>query len=292
MILDKYSLPIHDTNNYSEVLGALNLGMDNRLLMCLFGEPGTGKTTMLKNIKSKDFDCHYILCKTNTGIKDLLTTIASSARLSINGRHSAYELQSMLTEYLNSHKDHCFLIDESEYLNYKKLDTVRQIWDQTSVPFVFGGTYALKDKMKTGTKSQSYNSQLYRRLYEVALECMSRQEFEEYLDCLETYYAVKILPDVRSELYDFCVDMQHGGLGIVTAIIKLAFAFLRPEWKEISKQLFFEAHPEELKKYEIEGDASETEKNRPYRPVDVNSLKVAVFNKEALNGALKHKIVE
>ena len=66
--------------------------------------------------------------------------------------------------------------------------------------------------------------------------------------------------------------------------------FVRPEWNDISAQMYFESHPDELDKY-LTGE-DEDKNNRPFNPVNVGNLKVAVINKKALKGALKIKVTK
>ena len=289
----KEQLPLFNSKGYSEAFGMVKLAIDNRLIMGLFGEPGTGKTTVLKNINHDKVECHYILCDTNMVMKDVLNEVAKAAGMTVLGRHNRHELQDALTDYLKVNNNHAFLLDECEYLNHRnidKLDVLRQIWDQTRVPFIFGGTRALQGALKSGHRAQSYNSQLYRRLYQAELGTMEPSEVDEYMNLLERTYAVKFMPDVRASLFDYCCDRENGGLGTFTELIKCIFMFVRPEWNDISAQMYFESHPDELDKY-LTGE-DEDKNNRPFNPVNVGNLKVAVINKKALKGALKIKVTK
>ena len=289
----KEQLPLFRSKSYVDTLGLMKMAIDNRLLIGLFGEPGTGKTTVLKNIHHDEFECHYILCNTNMVMRDLLNEIAKSVGMTVMGGHNKHELQAALTDYLQVNNKHCFLLDECEYLNHRnidKLDMLRQIWDQTRVPFIFGGTRALQGALKSGHKAQSYNSQLYRRLYQAELGTMEHSEVDDYMSLLEEKYAVKFMPEVRSDLYDFCCDRENGGLGTFTELIKCIFMFVRPEWRDISAQMYFELHPKELEKYLVDG--KEDENNRPFEPVIIENLKTATINKNILKGALKIKVTK
>ncbi len=286
-------LPLFQSKGFTDAMGTIKIAIENRLLMGLFGEPGTGKTTVLKNTEHNDIECHYILCDTNMVMKDVLNEVAKAAGMTVLSRHNRHELQDALTDYLKVNNNHAFLLDECEYLNHRnidKLDVLRQIWDQTRVPFIFGGTRALQSALKTGHKDRAYNSQLYRRLYQAELGTMEPSEVDAYMNLLEEKYAVKFMPDVRADLYDYCSDRENGGLGTFTELIKCLFMFVRPEWNDISAQMYFEAHPDELKRYLTDED--EDKNNRPFKPVVVGDLKTAIINKNTLKSALKIKVTK
>ncbi len=289
----KEHFPLFKSRGYLDAYATIKLAIDNRLLMGLFGDPGTGKTTILENIEHDEMECHYILCDTNMVMKDVLNEVANAAGMTIVGRQNKHELQGALTDYLRIHNNHVFLLDECENLihrNIEKLDVLRQIHDQSRVPFIFGGTRALQGALKSGHRMQSYNSQLYRRLYQADLGTLDPSEIDDYLDLLESKYAVKFMPEVRSDLYDYCCDCENGGLGTFTELIKCMFMYARPEWQDISAQMYFEAYPEELNKYLIDGQ--EDENNRPFEPVVVGDLKIATIKRNDLNGALKIKVTK
>jgi len=119
---------------------------------------------------------------------------------------------------------------------------------------------------------------------------MEPSEVDEYMNLLEEKYAVKFMPDVRADLYDYCCDRENGGLGTFTELIKCLFRFVRPEWNDISAQMYFEAHPDELKRYLT--DEAEDKNNRPFKPVVVGDLKTAIINKNTLKSALKIKVTK
>ena len=131
-----------------------------------------------------------------------------------------------------------------EYLangNCKKLDTIRQIFDETDASFIICGTYELKDMIsgeKKSSREKTHNrSQLFRRLRKAEFEMIDEKEIYAYLELLEKEYVVSFDQQVKEALVSQCRDRDNGGLGNFIEIIELLFSFVRPEWEDISYQL-------------------------------------------------------
>lgn len=148
------------------------------------------------------------------------------------------------TKKLKENPNFCFAFDEVEYLangNCKKLDTIRQIFDETDASFIICGTYELKDMIsgeKKSSREKTHNrSQLFRRLRKAEFEMIDEKEIYAYLELLEKEYVVSFDQQVKEALVSQCRDRDNGGLGNFIEIIELLFSFVRPEWEDISYQL-------------------------------------------------------
>lgn len=144
-MISQTHLPLMDTENFRSVYGSLKFSIDERKLSVVLGAPGSGKTTALKILEAENLHNHYILCSPNTTMKSMLLSIANAINADVKGSND--KLQEQVTKALQADPDHCIMFDECEYLhrsNVSKIDVLRQIYDQTNVPFVLCGTYRLK----------------------------------------------------------------------------------------------------------------------------------------------------
>ena len=130
------------------------------------------------------------------------------------------------------------------YGNGAKIDVLRQIYDETSVPIIICGTYVLKDlisgeRKKKVTKTHN-RPQIFRRLRKEEFERIDETEVSDYLSQLEKQYAIGFDLAVKTSLISHCRDRQSGGLGNFIEIIELLFSQIRPEWEAISNQIIKE----------------------------------------------------
>ena len=239
-------LPRMRTATQDTVLGGLIKHVKDRKMVIVLGEPGEGKTITLLDFCMQHTDSsYYYRCSPNTTMNSLLIFLAKAVGVRVVGDND--QLQESIQEKLHENPNYCFAFDEVEYLtcgNGRKIDVLRQIFDDTDVPIILCGTYELKDMISGERKKNRHkthnHSQIIRRLRKEEFELIEEHEVYNYLSQLENQYAVTFHPQVKSDLVSQCRDRQSGGLGNFIEIIELLFSQVRPEWKEISHQIMKE----------------------------------------------------
>lgn len=239
-------LPRMKTATQDTVLGGIIKHVKDRKMVIVLGEPGEGKTiTLLDFCMQHPNASYYYRCSPNTTMNSLLIFIAKAIGVRVAGDND--QLQESIQEKLHENPNYCFAFDEVEYLTYgngRKIDVLRQIFDDTDVPIIICGTYELKDMISGERKRNRHkthnHSQIIRRLRKEEFEMIEEQEIYDYLTELEQKYAVIFEPQVKSDLVSQCRDRESGGLGNFIEIIELLFSQVRPEWEAISYQLIRE----------------------------------------------------
>ncbi|MCC8154717.1 MAG: ATP-binding protein [Tannerellaceae bacterium] len=299
-----YQLPIVSSDELTAALGSVHLGVSDGKLMVLIGPPGSGKTTIVFLYENEEYEIHYILCSPTMRMKDVLRALAYA--LDIHAAGSSYEMQAAITRELPLHPNHCFMLDECEYLNkndISKLEVIRQIWDQTRVPFILIGTDKLEDELKgTNRKGTVNHPQIYRRLCKTRLGPMKQAEIVDYLDLLEQEYAVRFTQEARRDLVQLCLDRNNGGMGNFIEVLELALILVRPEWKAIGYQLNQKtrrktpldriAYDPDKKEFTSEAENTTPETEASFEPVDVSQLKQVTISHEVIISAMDYKMTK
>lgn len=312
-------LPRMHTATQDTVLGGIIKHVNDRKMVIVLGEPGEGKTiTVLDFCSQSAFATHYKKCTANTTMNSMLVFMANSLGIRIIGGND--ELQERIQTRLHQDPNHCFVFDEAEYLAYgngAKIDVLRQIYDETSVPIIICGTYVLKDLISGERKkkvSQTHNRpQIFRRLRKEEFDRIDELEVKEYLSLLETQYVLQFDPSVKTSLIANCRDRQSGGLGNFIEILELLFSQVRPEWESISYQMIRETgrmlhhHTEPVQSYssikpakcdEHEIPDFEAEKRMsttfvqtlPNDSIDISTLTPVHVDMKTLQDVLRHKM--
>lgn len=316
-------LPRMHTSTQDAVLGGIIKHLSDQKMVIVLGEPGEGKTiTILDFCLQNSKPSYYFRCSPNTTMNSLLIFIAKAIGVRITDNND--QMQELIQVQLKNNPNYCFVFDEVEYLangNCKKLDVLRQIYDDTDVSIVICGTYELKDMIageRKSNKKQNHNrSQLFRRLRLAEFTMIDESEIYNYIAQLEKEYAVIFDSKVKSELVSQCRDRQNGGLGNFIEIIELLFSQVRPEWKAISHQLIREngrvlhTHTEHIqsftgikpqKKKVVDDEEAPSDSIRIYTNnvplkeehtyVDVASLPIVHINTALYNDSLRHKMLK
>lgn len=304
------------------VLGGIIKHVSDRKMVIILGEPGEGKTVTALDFTDQNPDpTYYHKCTANTTMNSMLIFMANAIGIRIVGGND--ELQSRIQRKLREDPHHCFIFDEAEYLAYgngAKIDVLRQIYDETSVPIIICGTYVLKDLISGVRKkkvTQTHNRpQIFRRLRKEEFDRIEVSEIHDYLIQLEKQYAIFFEPQVKTALISRCRDRQSGGLGNFIEILELMISHVRPEWEDISYQIIAETgrilhdHTEEIQSYtsikpsRYDSIGNEEEENieivvnavnvpttdSKHELIDVSALTTVSLDMALLNDALRHKM--
>lgn len=230
--MDRTFLPTMKTKSYAEVMGTIKMGIKQKKLTAVFGTPGSGKSSLLDDIVNENPCAHRILCSPTMTMKNLLVQVANSINTHVKG--DTYMVQQQLTDALRADPNHILLFDECEYLhrgNVSKIDVLRQIYDESHTPMVLCGTYHLQ-ALLSGANDHN-QPQIFRRLFKAEFKLVTKEEFTIYLNELEPILLIRFTPEVRSELFALCTDIENGGLGIFIHLLENTLTFIRPEWIDI-----------------------------------------------------------
>ena len=157
-------------------------------------------------------------------------------------------------------------------------------------------------------KDEHDQPQIFRRLLKSEFNTIKTEEILSYLDRLEKLYAVSFSQEARTQLFSLCRDRGNGGLGIFIALLELIFSIVRPEWKDITKQIQYQETQKEkpsLEQKDSTLDCSpkqndstedpaipENTANLPFHSVDVSKLKVVVVDKNTIRDASRFKMTK
>ncbi|MCL2671986.1 MAG: ATP-binding protein [Clostridiales bacterium] len=214
----KRELELWEHEEYLTAIGWCTYVVEHRKMGVMIGAPGTGKTTILKQIMRKYPNSLYIEAMPSMRVGDLIDSIARGAGVSVRG--NAYTRFKMLLAGLRNHSDFAILVDEAEYLkkwDVDKFEYLRKIWDNTGIPIILAGTAELATILTRGAGKDNL-AQLYRRKYELPLKGLSMgaaiQILRQY-DCTT---------DARQMLSKIGADTAHGGLGTMCEILDMCLS--------------------------------------------------------------------
>ena len=211
----KQEMELWQHEEYLSAMGWCDHIVRNRKMGVMIGQPGTGKTTILKSLMGKASGCIYIEAMPNMRVGDLFDAIADGAGITTVG--SCYRRFNQLVAGLQGRRDIVILIDEAEYLrkwNVEKFEYLRKIWDNTDTPVIMVGTLELEKILTRGRKGENL-AQLYRRKYELQLMGIS------YADALNHLRRYNLTTDAGNMLAKISTDVKHGGLGTMCEILDM-----------------------------------------------------------------------
>lgn len=212
----KTNIEIFPTVEFKKALGFIDDIRKRRKIGCIIGNPGSGKTTIVKEYLKSVPEAVYIEAFQGMREKDLLEIIAENLGIALK-RGSAYKLTRQIIDEYDG-REIIFIIDESEYLkkwDVSKFDTLRKIWDNTKIPIIFVGTEVLEDYLTHGGSGKENLSQLYRRIYKMRLEGIKEKEVR---GILSQYNVDKEAENVLTAL---AIDYKHGGMGNFTEVLEM-----------------------------------------------------------------------
>lgn len=211
----RQDLYIWEHEEYMTAIGWCNYICGKRKMGVLIGAPGTGKTTILKQLAAQHPGCIYIEAMPSMRVRDLVAVIAQGAGITVKG--NVYSRMQDLLNGLRGRTDIAILIDEAEYLkkwDVDKFEYLRKIWDNAGTPVILAGTPELETILTRGAGKDNL-AQLYRRKYELQLKGISTKTA---LTHLRHYH---LTTDAAKMLAEIGADVRHGGLGNLVEILDL-----------------------------------------------------------------------
>lgn len=211
----RQDLYIWEHEEYMTAIGWCNYICGKRKMGVLIGAPGTGKTTILKQLAAQHPGSIYIEAMPSMRVRDLVAVIAQGAGITVKG--NVYSRMQDLLNGLRGRTDIAILIDEAEYLkkwDVDKFEYLRKIWDNTGTPVIMAGTPELETILTRGAGKDNL-AQLYRRKYELQLKGISTKTA---LTHLRHYH---LTTDAAKMLAEIGADVRHGGLGNLVEILDL-----------------------------------------------------------------------
>ena len=204
----KREIELYQTREFKEALGLLSWTREKRKMCVVIGNPGIGKTTVVREFARRVQGVHIIVCRSTMRMRDLLDTIADSLGIAVGGSND--ERVRRIQRELAAREDTMLIFDEADHLyngwDVKKFELLRQLWDETGTPIVLVGPPRLEEILTHGS-GRANLSQLYRRKYEIKLTGIKPDEVREIL----SQYDVE--PHAAAELTLIATDARHGGMG-------------------------------------------------------------------------------
>ncbi len=234
--LYKTALDLYETNSYKEGIGWCLYCVENRKFGALIGNPGTGKTTIIKEFAERNPGTAYIEAWPGMRMGDLLGAIAAAIGATIAG--NTYRKTQQLIAALKERHDITLVLDEAEHLHkwdVDKFEVLRKIWDNTGTPIIICGTQVLHRLL-----TRENLAQLYRRMFEIRLEGIKADEARAIL-C-----EYNVTKDAADALVKIAVDRDHGSMGTFVELLGLCLKAAEASGGQVNSAMVAEA-----KKYKM-----------------------------------------
>lgn len=191
----------YESRDAKAVLGVCQSCQEYIGLGIVVGRSGYGKTYTLKEY-AKLPRVTYIECDSAMGNRDLMEAIERSLGLP-RGYGSVAQRLNAIRDFFNATKGYLLIVDEADKLinksSWKKLDTIRDIFDKSSVGVVIAGEPKLEPMIKTYLDRMANRIGLYAKL-----NGLTPSEVEEYLS------DIVVEQDALVELKDRACNMRTG----------------------------------------------------------------------------------
>lgn len=192
----------------------------------VYGHPGTGKTTALKNYAQQNPQAVFIEVEPGITPRELLWSIADT--IGAERDRSRVQTERNICKRLKL-RDAVIIIDEGEHLRVDSLDDLRRIWDFSKTPLILSGTEILLRKLM-GTKGEL--AQLYDR---IGLKWKTTTINSDELALICDAYGID------SSVSPFIQKTVDGNLRKAAKLIKRAKRLAKLSGSEVNKELLEEA---------------------------------------------------
>jgi len=189
------------TNDALGVLGVCQSSQEHRGLGVIVGKSGYGKTFTLKQFARTGRVC-YIECDDSMNNKDFMEAIEISVGIP-GGLTSIWKRSEGVKDFFSVNRGYVLVIDEADKLiskyTQKKMETLRAIFDQSSVGIVLAGEPALEAKLR------NYLPRLANRVdFYYNMRGISKKEVFDYLS------PYNFTPEAIEEMYRRAANVQTG----------------------------------------------------------------------------------
>lgn len=149
-----------NTKNSVQIFDVCEYAMNQGAMTVITGQAGIGKTFSLRKFQETHQNVHYIYTNQMTSTRALLNEFARGVRVSVQNRADVV-LRHLIEKI--THSMRIFIIDEAHKLNYRTIELVREIHDQTEVGVVLSGDVTLI--MRITGQDQNRTDRTFDQLY-------------------------------------------------------------------------------------------------------------------------------
>lgn len=170
----KSNKEIYKNIDFKMSVFAINEAINDREIALIYGEAGSGKSTILREFVRENPNAILIEATPHTTARSLIENICEELR--INANFIEAKLRA-ISKHLAS-CDRVLLVDEAEHLPLKALESLRRIHDFSSAPLVLVGTEILLRNLLGKNKELR---QLYSRIgSKWIMRGLSKDESKEF----------------------------------------------------------------------------------------------------------------
>jgi DNA transposition AAA+ family ATPase len=220
------------------VISVANLCAKENQLGAVFGDPGSGKTTAIKEFIQRYDNVIYLTARPEMSVRDILDVLGGMLDIVVSGTN--YRRVSAVTAELVK-TPRMIIIDEAENLityTTRKMEIFRELFDEAGIPMLLCGDLRLESNLTRGPSLKENLSRFYSRIrYHVKLTGLSSAEASEMVKRYPN-----IAPAAQAELLTYVKNTKCGSIRVLNHLIEICRSLIRNTGqREITLEIVKEA---------------------------------------------------
>lgn len=230
--LSELELPFLQTKDVISIFNLIRLAVEDRDMATLVGEAGTGKTRAIKEFAKRHPETILIEATINTNVRSLLNMICEKIGINLSK-----QIDKTIKDCANELKKlgKIIIIDEAEHLPYRALETVRSLYNFSSVPFILVGTKKLHINLTRGKRNLEYE-QLSSRIGGDFKTCGLLDESNKDLKSVCSLFGIK-----DEKLINLIKLLARGNFRKTEKLLRRSYKIAEYNQCEISEEIIKEA---------------------------------------------------